>query len=61
LKLQSSLRDSKLVILLRIIVARSFIPVFGIAYFPLEILGVETRLIESFAGWVRHFSITHDV
>jgi hypothetical protein len=49
------------VILLRVIIARSFIPVFGIAYFPLEIFGVERRFIEGFAGWVRHFSITHDV
>jgi hypothetical protein len=40
---------------------RGFIPGFGIAYFPLQLIGVEMRLIESFAGWLwQFFSITHD-
>ena len=40
---------------------RGFIPVFRIAYFPLQFFGVEMRLIESFAGWGwQLFSITHD-
>jgi hypothetical protein len=42
------------------IVLRSFIPLFRIPYLPLQIFGIKTRLIESFAGWVWHFfSITH--
>ena len=46
--------------LLFFIILRSFIPLFRIAYFPLQIFGIKTRLIESFAGWVWHFfSITH--
>jgi hypothetical protein len=38
-----------------------FVPGFGIAYFPLQVFGVERRLIEFFAGGRRPcFSITHD-
>jgi hypothetical protein len=38
-----------------------FIPGFGIADFPLQVFGVERRLIEFFAGGGRPcFSITHD-
>jgi len=46
--------------LLDAIILRSFIPLFRIAYFPLQIFRIKTRLIESFAGWVwQFFSITH--
>lgn len=46
--------------LLTINVLGSFIPLFRIAYFPLQLIGVKTRLIESFAGWVWDVvSITH--
>ncbi len=46
--------------LLFAIILRSFIPLFRIAYFPLQLFRMKTRLIESFMGWVRHFfSITH--
>jgi hypothetical protein len=42
------------------IILGSFIPLFRIAYFPLQVIGIKTRLIESFAVWVWHvFSITH--
>jgi len=37
------------------IILRSFIPLFRIAYFPLQLFGIKMRLIESLAGWVRHF------
>jgi hypothetical protein len=41
------------------IILGSFIPLFRIAYFPLQVIGIKTRLIESFAVWVWHvFSIT---
>jgi hypothetical protein len=45
--------------LLATIILRSFIPLFRIAYFPLQLFGVKMRLIESLAGWVWDFSITH--
>jgi hypothetical protein len=46
--------------LLFFIILRGFIPLFRIAYFPLQLFGIKTRLIESFTGWVWHFfSITH--
>jgi hypothetical protein len=34
----------------RIFVFGCFIPVFGVAYFPLQILGAEMRLIEGFSS-----------
>jgi hypothetical protein len=38
-----------------------FVPGFGIAYFPLQLFGVERRLIEFLAGGSRPcFSIIHD-
>jgi hypothetical protein len=41
-------------------ILRSFIPLFRIAYFPLQLFGIKMRLIENFTGWVRHFfSTTH--
>jgi hypothetical protein len=40
----------------------SFVPGFGVAYFPLQVFGVERRLIEFFAGGRRRqcLSIVHD-
>ena len=47
---------------LGLVVFGGFIPGFGIAYFPLQVFGVERGLIEFFAGGGRRpcFSIVHD-
>jgi hypothetical protein len=50
-------------LVLRVVAAifGGFVPGLGIAYFPLQVFGVERRLIEFFAGGARpFFSITHD-
>jgi hypothetical protein len=41
----------------RIFVFGCFIPVFGVAYFPLQILGAEMRLIEGFSSGVRQIPV----
>jgi hypothetical protein len=59
-ELPSSLRGfPTLSRLVATIILRSFIPLFRITYFPLQLFGVKMRFIESLAGWVWHFFITH--
>jgi hypothetical protein len=42
-------------------ILRGLIPGLGIAYFPLQVFGVEMRLIESFACRVgQYLWVTHD-
>jgi hypothetical protein len=47
-------------LLVVLIIVRSFVPRLGITYLALQFFRVKRRLIESFAGWVWGFSVSHD-